>query len=155
LSVDLVPVPSVLLDRLAAFGIDVAAVLRHAGLLPSRFQPPKARLTTREFFAFWRAVEEASDARDLGLRLGSEGRPHQLNVASFAALHSPNLGEALQKLARRRAPADVRRRRRFRFRALARSWRYGQAARSAANRADPPAIRRGDAGASLRVQGSI
>ncbi len=97
---DLVPVPSVLLDRLAAFGVDVAAVLRHAGVLPSRFHLPKARLTTREFFAFWRAVEEVVGARDLGLRLGSEARPHQLDVASLAALHSPNLGEALKKLAR-------------------------------------------------------
>jgi hypothetical protein len=99
LPADLVPVPSVLLDRLAATGVDVAAVLRRAGVLPSRFQP-KARLTTHEFFAFWRAVEEVSDARDLGLRLGSEARPHQLDVASLAALHSPNLGEALKKLDR-------------------------------------------------------
>src|ERR1700694_3438592 len=60
----------------------------------------RTRVTTREFFAFWRAVEEVSGARDLGLRLGSEGRPDQLNVASFAALHSPHLGEAVKKLAR-------------------------------------------------------
>jgi AraC-like DNA-binding protein len=100
LPADVIPMPSILLDRLAAFGVDVAAVLRRAEVLPSRFQPPKARLTTREFFAFWRAVEEIGDARDLGLRLGSETRPEHLNVASFAALHSPNLGEAVKKLAR-------------------------------------------------------
>jgi AraC-like DNA-binding protein len=100
LPADLVPVPCVLLDRFAALGVDVAAVLRQAGVLPSRFQPPKARLTTREFFAFWRAVEEVEGSRELGLRLGSEADPHQLDVATLAALHSSNLGEALEKLAR-------------------------------------------------------
>jgi hypothetical protein len=61
---------------------------------------PKTTLTTREFFAFWRAVEGRAGAPDLGLRLGSEMQPHQLDVASLAALHSPNLGEALTKIAR-------------------------------------------------------
>lgn len=38
-------------------GLDVARLLRHAGVLPSRFQPPKARLTVPEVFAFWHAME--------------------------------------------------------------------------------------------------
>jgi Arabinose-binding domain of AraC transcription regulator, N-term len=37
---------------------------------------------------------------DVALRLGSEALPHQLDVASLAALHSANLGEALERLAR-------------------------------------------------------
>jgi AraC-like DNA-binding protein len=89
-----------MLDRLAALGVDVPVLLRHAGVLASRFQPPKARLTTREFFALWRAIETTAGTRDLGLRLGSEALPHQLDVASLAAVHAPNLGEALKKLAR-------------------------------------------------------
>jgi AraC-like DNA-binding protein len=97
---DLVPVPSVLLDRLASLGVDVERVLRHAGVLLSRFQEPRAHLTTREFMAFWHAVEAVGGGRDLGLRIGSEARPHQYDVASMAALHAPNLGEALKKLAR-------------------------------------------------------
>jgi len=96
---DLVPVPSQLLERLAAVGVDVARVLQHARLSRSQLAA-RTRVTTREFFAFWRAVEEVSGARDLGLRLGSEAFPHQLDVASLAALHAPNLGEALKKLAR-------------------------------------------------------
>ena len=60
----------------------------------------RAHLTTHQFFAFWRVVEQVSGRRDLGLRLGSEASPHQLDVASLAALHAPNLGEALKKLAR-------------------------------------------------------
>jgi AraC-like DNA-binding protein len=96
---DLVPVPNQLLERLAAVGVDVAGALQQARLSRSQLAA-RARLTTREFFAFWRAVEQAGGARDLGLRLGSEASPHQLDVASLAALHATNLGEALKKLAR-------------------------------------------------------
>ncbi|ADO73120.1 Transcriptional regulator, AraC family [Stigmatella aurantiaca DW4/3-1] len=92
--------PSVLLDRFAALGVDVERLLRHAGLVPSRFQPPRAKLSTREFFAFWRAVEEVGGSQDLGLRVGAEALPHQFDVASLAALHSPTLGDALRKFAR-------------------------------------------------------
>jgi Arabinose-binding domain of AraC transcription regulator, N-term len=100
LSVDLVPVPGVLLDRLAALGVDIDHVLRLASVPRSRFREPKARLTTSEFFAFWGALERTAGARDLGLRLGSSAVPHQYDVVSMAALHAPTLGEALKKLAR-------------------------------------------------------
>ncbi len=99
MNADLVPVPSQVLERLAAIGVDVARVLQHARLSRSQLAA-RAHLTTREFFAFWRVVEQVSGRRDLGLRLGSEASPHQLDVASLAALHAPNLGEALKKLAR-------------------------------------------------------
>ncbi|MFE8601123.1 helix-turn-helix domain-containing protein [Archangium violaceum] len=97
--VDLVPVPGVLLERLAVLGVDVERVLRQAGVLRSRFKDAKAYLTTREFLALWRALETGS-GRDVGLRVGSETLPHQYDVASMAALHSGSLGEALEKLAR-------------------------------------------------------
>jgi AraC-like DNA-binding protein len=95
-----VQIPSVLLERLTALGVDVPRLLRHAGLLPSRFQAPRVRLTPHEFFAFWRAVEAVDGRRELGLRLGAEALPHQFDVASLAALHSPTLGEGLERLAR-------------------------------------------------------
>ncbi|WP_164018486.1 AraC family transcriptional regulator [Pyxidicoccus trucidator] len=97
---DLVPVPSGLIDRFAALGIDIERLLRHAGILLSRFQEPKAHLTTREFMAFWHAVEAVGGGRDVGLRVGSEARSHQYDVASMAALHSPTFGEAMKKFAR-------------------------------------------------------
>jgi AraC-like DNA-binding protein len=99
LPVDLVPVPAVLLDRLAVLGVDVERVLRQAGVLRSRFKEAKAYLTTREFLALWRAMETGCGG-DVGLRVGSEALPHQYDVASTAALHSWSLGEALEKLAR-------------------------------------------------------
>jgi len=97
---ELVPLPSIFLERLTRMGIDVAQVLRRAGILPSRVQPPRVKLTVAEFFAFWRALAQVSGRRDLGLRIGAEARPHQFDVASLAALHAPNLGEALRKIAR-------------------------------------------------------
>lgn len=100
MSTDFVPVPSVVIERLVALGVDMPRVLRHAGIAPSRFQPPRAKLTVPEFFAFWRALEVVGTGRDLALRLGKEAAPSQLDVATLAALHSPNLGEALSRFAR-------------------------------------------------------
>ncbi|HEY2515207.1 MAG TPA: AraC family transcriptional regulator ligand-binding domain-containing protein [Polyangiaceae bacterium] len=99
MTVDLVPVARTTLDRLEALGVDLAAVLRHASLPSSRFEGAKAHLATREFFAFWRAVEDVGGVRGVGLRLGGDASPQQ-NVASMAALHAPSFGEALRKLAR-------------------------------------------------------
>lgn len=95
---DLVPVPGVMLGRLADLGLDVARILERAGVSRAHLAPPWGRVTTAEFFALWRAIEEIGGARDLGLRLGAEALPHRYNVATMAALHSPTLGEALQKL---------------------------------------------------------
>jgi AraC-like DNA-binding protein len=97
---DLVPISTSTIERLTALGVDVARVLDRANIARSRFEGSKARVTTAEFFALWRAVEEVGGSRDLGLRIGGETQPHQQHVASMAALHSPNLGEALRKLAR-------------------------------------------------------
>ena len=98
--VDLVPVPGILLDRLSALGVDVEQVLRLSGIARSRFQSPKARLSTSEFFELWRVIEKLAGAPDFGLRLGSTRPQHQYDVVSMAALHSPSLGDALTKLAR-------------------------------------------------------
>src|SRR5262249_13263703 len=50
--------------------------------------------------AFWRSLEAVGPSRDLGLRIGTRAAPHQLDVASLAAIHSDNLGDALAKFAR-------------------------------------------------------
>lgn len=95
-----IPIPSVLLDRLTELGVDVRRLLDRAGLLPSRFQTSRALISQAELFAFWRAVEEVAPARDIGLRVGSEARSHQLDIVTMTALHSPSFGEALKKFAR-------------------------------------------------------
>ena len=97
---EFVPVPSIVLGRLTSLGVDVDRVLRHAGIMRSRFEGARAKLTVAEFFAFWRALEAVGGSRDLGLRIGTRAEPHQLDVASLAAIHSDNLGDALAKFAR-------------------------------------------------------
>ncbi len=75
-------------------------VLHRAGLPAALFSQSKARLTTKEYFTLWRAIGEVSGDPAFGLRLGSEAPPHQYDIATVAAIHSANLGEALRKLAR-------------------------------------------------------
>jgi AraC-like DNA-binding protein len=97
---EFVPVPSVVLGRLTSLGVDVDRVLRHAGIAPSRFQGTRAKLTVREFFTFWRSLEAVGGSRELGILIGTRAEPHQLDVASLAAIHADNLGDALSKFAR-------------------------------------------------------
>lgn len=101
MTADFITVHTGLLDRLAALGVRPEQVCRRAGLAASRFESSRARLTTREFFAFWRAVEDETEkARDLGLMLGSQALVHRYSVAMMAAIHASNLAEALNTLAR-------------------------------------------------------
>jgi AraC-like DNA-binding protein len=95
---DAVLMQSAVLDRLAALGFDVERVLRTAGMRRSTFSPEKAQLSTREFFAFWEAVEELAPSPAAGLRLGAEAG--QLDIASHAALQCATLGEGLRTYAR-------------------------------------------------------
>jgi len=98
---DLVPIPLDLFDRLKGAGLDVDAILRRAKLPRSRFSVPKPQGTTAEFFALWHAVEAMSgDDPGLGLRIGVAALPDDENVVSLVAMHSPTLGEGLQRLAR-------------------------------------------------------
>jgi AraC-like DNA-binding protein len=108
---DLVILRGAVLDRLAAYDVDVARALALAGVTSSRFQHAKATLSTREFFAFWRAVEGLAASPDIGLRLGAEMQPHQLDMPSLAALQAPTFGDALTRTARYKRlclPEEVR-----------------------------------------------
>ncbi|WP_437569398.1 AraC family transcriptional regulator ligand-binding domain-containing protein [Sorangium sp. So ce542] len=56
MAADLVPLSRVLVDRVAALGVDAAALLRRAGVAPSQLEVARPVVTTREYFAFWRAL---------------------------------------------------------------------------------------------------
>ena len=92
--------PMALFERLGRVGLDVDSILRRAKLARSRFVVARPQGTTTEFFSLWRAVEESGADPDLGLRLGLEALTDEENAVALAALHSPTLGEGLQKLAR-------------------------------------------------------
>lgn len=71
------------------------------GELGIAVEPPRApRVTTEEFFAFWRAVDDATARRDLGLLIGSRALDDGYSVAGAVALHAPNLAKALETHAR-------------------------------------------------------
>jgi AraC-like DNA-binding protein len=97
---EFVPMPSVVLDRLTTLGVDVGRVLAHARIPRSRFEGARAKLSVPEFFTFWRSLEAVGGSPDLGLRIGTRVEAHQLDVASLAAIHSDNFGDALSKFAR-------------------------------------------------------
>lgn len=97
---DAIALRDVVLERLTALGVDVALALEQAKISRSRFTSSRAMLTTKEFFAFWRAVEDGAGSQDLGLRLGRDGIRGRLDVAAMAALQAPTLAEALAKVAR-------------------------------------------------------
>jgi AraC-like DNA-binding protein len=99
MNADAIVLRDVVLERLSALGVDVAAALDRAGLPSSRFTSGGVVLSTADYFAFWRAVE-AFASPDVGLRLGSEAIPGRLDIGTIAALDSASAGEALAKIVR-------------------------------------------------------
>lgn len=83
---------------LADVGIDMANVLRRAGLPGDLFGREKAYLGTEEYFCLWRALEEEADDPTLPLRLGSSISVEVFDPPIFAALCSKDLNHALERL---------------------------------------------------------
>src|SRR6478752_4538692 len=90
---DVVPLNAALFERLKRLGADVGRALKAARVAPGQ------ELSTERFFAFWQALGAASPA-DLGLRLANATGVHEYDVPSLAALHSPDVRTALDKIAR-------------------------------------------------------
>ncbi len=89
MTTDLISVPSFVPEYLGSFGIDMREVLRQAGLSPMLFHGGKTRITTRDFFALWNAIEKVGAPADFGLRVGmADPPPGQYDVATMAALLS-------------------------------------------------------------------
>lgn len=100
MAADRIPLFGPGLTRLSQLGLDIDQVLRQAGISPTLRYQAKQSLTTQQYFAIWTAIEAVSGDTLIGLRIGGEARTDQFDPASFAALHSSNFGEALQRLAR-------------------------------------------------------
>ncbi|WP_438479570.1 AraC family transcriptional regulator ligand-binding domain-containing protein [Oleiharenicola lentus] len=85
---------------LAPLGLTPAAVLRQSRLPMALFDEEKTLVSTEQFFALWRAVEELSTDAAAGLKIGSfpgTGSYHPLLVA---AQHSRTYRDCLQRMAR-------------------------------------------------------
>jgi AraC-like DNA-binding protein len=88
---------------LKELGIRPANVLRRAELPEDLFARASARLETARYFRFWEALEaEAGDAAFV-LRLYGALRGESFSPPLFAALCSPNLLTALQRLSQYKA----------------------------------------------------
>lgn len=93
-------VPARKLTKLKEAGIRASDVLRDAGLPIGLLEQPRVQLTTNEFFAFWKAVKEASPDPTVGLKLGTERRVEQHDPIGLTALSAATFGEAMRSAAR-------------------------------------------------------
>ncbi|MDR3446809.1 MULTISPECIES: AraC family transcriptional regulator [unclassified Dyella] len=107
---DQIPLSRGAFVRMTEIGLDVPAVLTHAGLSLDLMGMPRPVVTTAQFFAFWHAVGAVCRDPSLGLKLGDGTRHEVYDIVTAAALHACTLGEALDKLARYKrltCPEDV------------------------------------------------
>lgn len=84
----------------ASVGVDVADVLRRAGLPDDLLNRPDARVSTDQYFAFAQAIEDTVDDPLFVLRLVEQVSAEWFSPPVFAALCSPDLETALARLAR-------------------------------------------------------
>lgn len=80
-------------------GLRPADVLRRAGLAEDLLSRPQAGLETGDYFRFWRALEAAVGDPLFPVRLVDALSVEVFSPPLFAALCSPDLGSALQRLA--------------------------------------------------------
>ncbi len=97
---DLIPLSKVSRLRMRELGIDEARVLKLAGISPVLYRSARPRFSTRQFFALWQAIGEASDDPALGLRMGEPTKMEHAEVILLVALYSANFREAMAKIAR-------------------------------------------------------
>jgi len=79
-------------------GVKPADVMRRAGLPEDLLARPQAGLSTAEYFSFWRSLEAAVGDPLFPLRLVDAITPEVFSPPIFAALCSPNLRLATQRL---------------------------------------------------------
>jgi len=90
---DLVDLSPALRSRLSRLGANVTHASAAARV------PESGEVTTEQYFSFWEALG-ASSPPDVGLRLATETQVHEYDLSWLAALHSPDLGTGLTKIAR-------------------------------------------------------
>lgn len=81
-------------------GVDWRAVLRRAGQPDDLFAHEGAKLTAREFFRLWQSFDAEVDDPLLPIRLAEAMTTEAFHPMVFAALCSPNLVVAVERIAR-------------------------------------------------------
>ncbi|HEX6347553.1 AraC family transcriptional regulator ligand-binding domain-containing protein [Umezawaea sp.] len=80
-------------------GISLPNVLRRAGQPADLLAHGPVTLESRDYFAFWEALEAEADSPDLVVRIGRSLSPEVFNPPMFAALCSRDLDTAARRLA--------------------------------------------------------
>lgn len=85
--------------RLAALGLATGDILRLAHLPPGLFEQERIVVSTAQWFALWRALEQLNQDPALGLRLVDETQGGLSDPLSITALSARTFHEALLKMA--------------------------------------------------------
>ncbi len=85
---------------LSDLGIRPTDILRRAGLPDDLLNREQAAMTTDEYFRFWQGLEVEADDPLLPLSIGQMVSVEMFDPPVFAALCSPNLNVALQRISR-------------------------------------------------------
>ena len=104
-------VSSTLPRRLEELGLSPELVLRQAGLPMGLFHQDKIVVSTKEFFALYRGIAEASNDPGFGLKLGTEDRVERYDPIKIAALSARSFRDAVERLARYKqltCPEEIR-----------------------------------------------
>ena len=105
MTLDIIRVQPALRARLLRLGVKVEQAVAAAHM------PASGEADTAQYFAFWEALGISSPP-DIGLRLAAETSVHDYDLSLLAALHSPDVWTALEKLARYKrlcGPQDLNR----------------------------------------------
>ena len=84
---------------LADLGVPVPAVLRVAGLPEDLFLSPQVSLSVAQFYALWTALESVTGDPAFGVAMASRVTAETFQPPLFAALCSPDLRGAAERLA--------------------------------------------------------
>ena len=84
---------------LVDMGLNPTAVLRRAGLRPDLLSGGTVWLSQDQWFSLWHALEDEADHPHLPLMIGEHLSPEIFSPAIFAAMMSPDLNTAAQRVA--------------------------------------------------------
>ncbi len=100
MSADKCKVPQAFWRAIERVGLRPSAVLRQAGLPATLHLSAQGLVTTAQFFALWKAIEELSTDPGLGFKLVEDTDTAVHPPSSLAAFHARDYRDALFRLAR-------------------------------------------------------
>jgi len=97
---DSVRIPGIFAERIEAQGLSVTSVLRRARISESVLTQERIDVTTEQFFALWKAIEDLSGDPAIGLKIGSDTNIERYHPVAIAALAARTYRDALVSMSR-------------------------------------------------------